>query len=95
MHGFTATTAEVRPFAKKLHELGFTVAAPLLAGHGTTPEEVNRTSWNAWVQSAEEAYQDLKTHSEAVFLVGQSAGAVKSNRGRKKTLSTQGYACPN
>ncbi|MFM8424752.1 MAG: alpha/beta hydrolase, partial [Chloroflexota bacterium] len=34
-HGFTATTAEVRLFARWLHEKGFSVGGPLLAGHGT------------------------------------------------------------
>jgi carboxylesterase len=76
LHGFTATTAEVRPFAKKLLQAGCTTAGPLLAGHGTSPEELNRTPWKAWVQSAEEVYQNLKTRCEKVFVVGESAGAV-------------------
>ena len=32
VHGLTATAVEVRPFAKRLHELGFTVGGPLLPG---------------------------------------------------------------
>jgi carboxylesterase len=76
LHGFTATTAEVRPFARKLHMAGFTVAGPLLAGHGSTPELLNSTPWQAWVQSAEETLRRLNAHCEKVFLVGESAGAV-------------------
>jgi hypothetical protein len=37
LHGFTATTAEVRPLAKLLHQDGYTVSGPLLPGFGTTP----------------------------------------------------------
>lgn len=36
LHGFTATTAEVRPLGEALHAAGHTVSAPLLPGHGTT-----------------------------------------------------------
>ena len=35
IHGFTAITAEVRPMAQLLHREGYTVAAPLLPGHGS------------------------------------------------------------
>ena len=76
LHGFTATTAEVRPFAKKLLQAGYTVAAPLLAGHGTTPDELNCTPWQAWVESAEAVYRNLANRCEKVFVVGESAGGV-------------------
>ena len=29
LHGFTATTAEVRPLGERLHAAGYTVSAPL------------------------------------------------------------------
>ena len=41
-HGFTATTAEVRLLAGRLREAGYTVAGPLLPGHGTHPDELNQ-----------------------------------------------------
>ena len=41
IHGFTATTTEVRLLADKLHKDGYTVSAPLLPGHMTTPEDMN------------------------------------------------------
>ena len=40
IHGFTATTTEVRLLAENLHHVGFTVAGPLLPGHGTHPEDL-------------------------------------------------------
>jgi carboxylesterase len=76
VHGFTATTAEVRPIAQKLFNQGFSVAGPLLAGHGTTPRDLNATPWTAWVQSAEEMLQQLKAHCPVVLAAGESAGAV-------------------
>lgn len=76
VHGFTATTAEVRPIAKKLYERGFTVAGPLLPGHGTSPQDLNRAQWPDWIQSAEETYQHLRARSTQVVVAGESAGAV-------------------
>ena len=43
LHGLTATTAEVRPLAKRLLNEGYTVSGMLLPGHGTTPENLSHT----------------------------------------------------
>ncbi len=75
-HGYTATTAEVRLLAKLLHERGYTVAAPLLAGHGTQPADLNHVSWRDWVSSAEKTYEQLVTCCKQVFIGGQSMGGV-------------------
>lgn len=76
LHGLTATTAEVRPLAHHLHDAGYTVAGPLLPGHGTTPEDLNRVTWHDWVWEAEQAYQHLATVCDRVFVGGESTGAV-------------------
>jgi carboxylesterase len=78
IHGFTATPVEVRSLAKNLHEKGFTVAAPLLAGHGTTSDNLNHIRWADWVESAEKVYQKLTTNCEKVFVGGESLGGVLS-----------------
>jgi len=75
-HGFTATAAEVRLFAQRLHDKGYTVAGPLLPGHGTTPKDLNRTRWQDWAQAGEQTYQQLKAHCEHVFVGGESTGAL-------------------
>lgn len=75
-HGYTATTAEVRLFAKRLHEKGYTVAGPLLAGHGTQPADLNQVTWQDWVASGEQVYQQLKSRCEHVFLGGESMGGL-------------------
>jgi len=75
-HGLTATAIEVRTLAKLLHEKGYTVAGPLLAGHGTSPEDLNQTRWQDWVRSGEEVYQELARRCSKVFLGGESVGAV-------------------
>jgi len=76
LHGLTATPVEVRGLAERLHRRGFTVAGPMLPGHGTTPADLNRTPWQAWVRAAEEAYRQLAGQCARVFVGGESTGAV-------------------
>ena len=75
-HGYTATTAEVRLFAKHMHEKGFSVGGPLLAGHGSRPEDLNRVRWQDWVESGEKIYGQLKSRCEHVILGGESMGGL-------------------
>ena len=75
-HGYTATTAEVRLLAKRLHEKGYTVAGPLLAGHGTCPDDLNHVTWRDWVDSAEKVYEQLAARCKQVFIGGESMGGV-------------------
>jgi carboxylesterase len=59
-----------------LHEKGYTVAAPLLAGHGTKAADLNKVTWRDWVSSAEETYTRLTAHCERVFVGGESMGGL-------------------
>jgi carboxylesterase len=75
-HGFTATTAEVRLLGTALHNVGYTVAGPLLPGHGTTPEDCNRHTWQEWYASVEQTYQQLSASCQQVVVGGESTGAL-------------------
>lgn len=76
LHGFTATTAEVRPLAEKLHQAGFTLAAPLLPGHGTHPDDLNRTQWSMWVEKTKQSYESLNRQCDRVYVAGESMGGL-------------------
>jgi len=76
IHGYTATTAEVRPLARILHEQGYTVTGPLLPGHNTRPEDANRYRWRDWMQAVEESYRQLAARCQRVVVGGESAGAL-------------------
>jgi carboxylesterase len=75
-HGFTATTAEVRLMGQALHENGYTVAGPLLPGHGTTPQDCNRFTWQDWFDCIEQTYLQLASRCERVVIGGESIGAL-------------------
>lgn len=75
-HGFTATSAEVRLLARVLHESGYSVAGPLLPGHGTTIEDLNRCRWQDWVRGVEVTYQQLAARCQKVVVGGESMGSL-------------------
>lgn len=76
LHGLTATPVEVRLLGEQLHRRGFTVAGPLLPGHGTTPQELNHTPWQTWAGAGEESYRQIAGQCERVFVGGESTGAL-------------------
>lgn len=78
IHGFTATSVEVRTLARFLFEKGYTVSGPLLPGHGTTPEDLNQQKWESWVEAAENSFNELSRECDQVFVGGESMGAVIS-----------------
>lgn len=76
IHGFSATTTEVRLMADKLHQAGFTTAGPLLPGHGTHPEDLNRTKWPMWVEKVKHTYESMLRDCQQIFVIGESVGSV-------------------
>lgn len=76
IHGFTATTAEVRLIAEKLHAAGYTTSGPLLPGHGTNPEDLNYATWQLWLEKIKQSYEELQRQCDRVFVVAESMGAL-------------------
>lgn len=76
VHGYSGSPAELRPLGHALASAGYTVAGPLLAGHGGLPADLSGARWQVWVADAEAELQRLGTHCERVFVVGLSMGAL-------------------
>ena len=74
LHGFAGTPPEMRLLAEWLANRGFLVHAPLLAGHGTTPEAMAETGRWDWIHSAEQALEQLLERCPHVGVAGQSMG---------------------
>jgi carboxylesterase len=75
IHGFTSTPDEFKELAVYLADKGFTVSAPFVAGHGTSPEDLIKTNPEKWVDSVKESYLQLKEHTKKVFIIGNSFGS--------------------
>ena len=76
VHGFTGTPHEMRYLGDRLHRDGFTVRGVRLPGHGTTVEDLDRTTWLDWARAVDEAIDDLRRHCRRVAVVGQSLGGL-------------------
>ena len=74
LHGFTSTPQSVRSWAEYLAKSGWTVLAPRLPGHGTSIEDLARTTPEEWIAEAEMALDGLFEHCSSVFLCGMSMG---------------------
>lgn len=77
LHGFGASPSEVYPTAALIHNLkGYTISGPLLPGHGTSPEELNKTGWTDWYEAVEREINHLSQQYERVAVAGLSMGGL-------------------
>jgi len=76
IHGFTATTVEVRLLADHFIGQGFNVTAPLLPGHGVSPAVLNKKKYSDWTETVEKYFLDLQKRCRKIVVGGESMGAV-------------------
>lgn len=76
IHGFSGSPAELRPLGEFLAQKGFTVKGVLLKGHGSTPEEMEKTGWQDWYKSAEGGYFELREKYSRIIPIGFSMGGL-------------------
>jgi carboxylesterase len=74
IHGMTGAPAEMRLVARHLNRRGYTVYAPLLAGHGKDIEELRRISWQDCLVTVQRAAERLSGHTTEMFAAGICAG---------------------
>jgi carboxylesterase len=79
-HGFTGSPASMTPWARQLARLGYTVRVPLLPGHGTTWQHMNRTRWTDWYAELDTALTELHTVCDHVVVGGLSMGGALALR---------------
>jgi carboxylesterase len=76
IHGFTASPYEMKDLAEFLNGYGFSVYNARVAGHGSTPENLNKLTLEDWYESLKYGYFVLKNNNRQIFIIGQSAGAL-------------------
>lgn len=76
IHGFTGSPAHMRPIADALHERGFAVRGILLPGHGTSPEDMAKVSWQDWLLSVRTAAREMQGQYRHFSVAGLSMGGV-------------------
>lgn len=79
-HGFTGTPQSLRAWGEHLAAGGLTVSCPLLPGHGTRWQDLNRTRWPDWYGAVETAFEELSGRCATVFVMGLSMGGALALR---------------
>lgn len=79
-HGFTGSPVSMRAWSEDLASAGFAVNMPLLAGHGTSWQELSKTPWEHWYRDFEAAYLELSARCDTVFVAGMSMGGALALR---------------
>jgi carboxylesterase len=80
IHGFTGSPVTIKPWANYLNQIGYTVSAPCLPGHGSTWQEMNQTTWQDWYEAVEQSFIELKSKCDRVFVAGFSMGGALALR---------------
>ena len=75
-HGFTGTTAEIRPLLDVLEERSFAVHAPLLSGHGSHPAKLQDVTFDVLVAEMQRELDLARDKHEHVVLAGFSLGSL-------------------
>ncbi|TKC16409.1 alpha/beta hydrolase [Robertmurraya kyonggiensis] len=73
-HGFMGTPQSVEYLGKEFSDLGYTVYAPRLAGHGTDYRDLENATYEDWFAELEKGYKLLKENCSTIFVMGQSMG---------------------
>jgi carboxylesterase len=74
IHGLTGIPAEMKFVSRLLHRAGYSVYAPLLAGHGIDKETLMKTRWQDWLESVLQAAQELHKEVQSVYTAGICVG---------------------
>ena len=75
IHGYMAAPLEMKELAEYLGKKGLWVCVPRVKGHGTSPEDLARTSYQGWVESVDRAYAMVSSLCRKVVVGGFSNGA--------------------
>lgn len=78
LHGVTSGCAQMIPLARMLNDYGYSVHCVNIAGHGTYPQELLRTSWEDAIDKASYDYDFMKAYFDKVYLGGFSMGGCLS-----------------
>lgn len=74
VHGLLASPAELRGIAEELKQLGYYVLGIRLKGHGTSPCDLRKRTYEEWAASVQRGMKILGAYCDSVAVIGFSAG---------------------
>jgi carboxylesterase len=76
IHGFTSNPLSLEPIAKSFAKNNFNIELPLLPGHGTKWQDLNKVKYTDWINTLEISLLELSKRSDHIFTFGLSLGGV-------------------
>jgi carboxylesterase len=76
LHGFTGSPSELSFLIDRVRAADYTVHAPLLPGHGTTPSDLQSRTFDDWLASARAELKGARGAGETVVVCGFSMGSL-------------------
>lgn len=76
IHGFTSHRSSLEALIPPLEQRGIDWHYPILAGHGTRPQDLTDTRWPDWQADAEQAWQYLRQAHDRIVIVALSMGSL-------------------
>lgn len=76
IHGLLSSPKELKILGEKLYHLDYVVIGCRLKGHGTSPWDLHKRSWQDWQQSVRQSIKIAHCYSKTVHLVGFSSGGL-------------------
>ena len=74
VHGLTGIPGEMKFVAKNLHRAGYSVYAPLLAGHGMGEAALMATRWQDWLEGLKRDITQFRRQVETLYTAGICVG---------------------
>lgn len=95
LHGLGGTPHSVLPITAAVHAAGYQTVAPLLPGHGTSPEDLVGRTWDEWLESVRHVCDEISGRSNGIVVIGQSLGATLALAVGAKRADVRGIAAIN
>lgn len=87
IHGFSSSPKEFRELGNLLAKNNISIHAPLLPGHGTSPERLAVTKYFQWIEAINEVIKALEKEYKEIYLIGNSFGGnlaiISANKSKK------------
>ncbi|NDF12578.1 MAG: alpha/beta fold hydrolase [Proteobacteria bacterium] len=74
IHGLTGIPAEMKFIARALNRKGYTIYAPLLAGHGIDHQTLKKSTWQDWLDGIVESARVFSSEVDSVYTAGICVG---------------------
>jgi carboxylesterase len=74
IHGFGGSPRSLQELGERCVDADYSVALPLLRGHGLTALDMEASRWTEWTGDVERAYQWLRVRTDRIFVCGLSMG---------------------